>query len=175
MGKWTVTPGLSASGGGGPVSGTIGQFILDTGGGKTMSAVFAGVGASVGGPASFTYSDRNTTGYPGDLIIRGNADPNPMLLKLPTDGLMLCMGTAPRNLIPGVPVKPDAIAGFYSMIVVFGVTSTLTATTSIALDLAAKAKGWMVSGAYAYAVVGTLAKGVDAGGIDALAGSWFFT
>lgn len=174
MGKWTVTPGLGASGGGGPVAGTIGQFIIDTGGRK-ISAVFAGVGASVGGPASFTYSDRNTTGYAGDLVVRGNADPLEMLLKIPTDGLMLSVGTAPRNLVPGVPMSPDAITGAYSMVIAFGVTSTVTAATTIALDIAAKSKGWLLSGAYAYAVVASLAKGVDAGGVSGLAGNWFFT
>ena len=175
MARWTVTPGLGASAGGGPVGGTIGQFVIDTDGGKTFSAVFAGVGPSVGGPASFTYSDKNTTGYPGDLVVRGNDDPNPILLKLPTDGLVLSVGTAPRNLVPGVVPDADAISGISSMVVVFGVTSTITAAASIALDITAKAKGWLVSGAYAYAIVGSLAKGVDAGGIDAMAGSWFFT
>lgn len=173
MAKWTVMPGISAGGGGGPVAGSIGQFIIDMGG-KKLSAVFAGVGLAAGGPASFTYTDKNTTGYAGDLVVRGNGDPLLPLLKIPTDGLMLSIGTAPRHLVPGVPVKPDAVSGFYSMVIVFGVTSSTMAAGTVAADIWAKSNGWLLSGCYAYAVVGTLSKGVDLGGVAGLAGNWFF-
>jgi hypothetical protein len=173
VGKWTVTPGIGASGGGGPVAGAVGQFVIDMGG-KKLNSVFAGLGFSVGGPASFTYTDSKTPGYAGDLVVRQNAAPLLPLLKNPPGALMLSIGTAPRHLIPGVPPKHDAIAGGYGLVVVYGVSDTITATTSVALDIAAKAKGWLLTGAYAYAIVATLAKGADAGGIAGMKGTWLF-
>ena len=76
---------------------------------KCPHAVFL----AAGGPASFTYTDTKTPGYAGDLIVRGNSAPILALLKAPTDGLLLSVGTAPRNLVPGMPAKHDAITGFY--------------------------------------------------------------
>lgn len=177
---WNVTPTLSGSAGGGPVGGTVSQFIVD-GPGKRVSAVFAGIGVSVGGPLSFTYSDADTRGFPGPLIWRyGLSDLPPDLqhrmLTCSTNGFMQVLGSCPRQLLnqyTGRGVDITQLSGMYFMIIGFCMSPSVGA--SVLLDMGLGGTGWTLPpDVTAYSLVASLAKGIDIGGAEVMAGSWFF-
>jgi hypothetical protein len=100
---------------------------------------------------------------------------------------MLSAGTAPRHLLSmlGIPQDATALSGFSLMILGFGssalpVASVVgpiqdsVAAASIMADIKFGTKGYLVSGVRAYAAVVSAAKGVDVGGVAAMAGRWIF-
>ncbi|MBI5015268.1 MAG: hypothetical protein HZB55_07220 [Deltaproteobacteria bacterium] len=185
--SWSVMPGIGVGGGGGPLEGTVTNFQITKPDGSSFSAVFCGAGGSLGGPASFTYSDRATPGYAGNIIWAWGLQPDELWLKNPNDGLILSVGTAPRQFLQyfGMPQDPTAISGYYLMILGFGVTSApavsivglvqdSVAAASILADIKFQTQGKLLGGVRAYAAVASAAKGVDVGGVAAMTGKWLF-
>jgi hypothetical protein len=167
---WTVMPGESVGGGVGPGAASGGKYVINTGS-EEIKLYFVGVGLSVGGPASFTFSDSKTPGVSGKLITAGyGVEPSVKRLTMPTDGLLFNAGTAPRAFFGG---GADDIAGGYIQILMFGVIDSMTAITSFGIDHSfGDPNGGFFTGAYAYTYVATAAKGVDAGGAAILKGTW---
>jgi hypothetical protein len=100
MATWIVRPGWGGAGSAGPFAGSISKFTIETGESGSLSALFIGIGGTLGGPASFTYSDKDTKAYPGPLIVRQGLPLEAKWLKMFTGGLVVTLGTAPRHLMP---------------------------------------------------------------------------
>lgn len=197
MASWTVSSGIGATIGAGPLEGIANNFIIKDPAGKQLSATFVGAGLAYGGPVSATYADRDTPSLEGHIVWRGGAPGLDVLLKYPADGFVLSLGTAPLHLlspflgplissVTGRPIMYNHISGGYVLLLGFGAASLpaitlvgaiqdLTAAVSVFADIAyGNAKGYLVAGVNAYAVVPTAAKGVDLGGVSGMTGKWLF-
>jgi hypothetical protein len=183
-GQWSVMPGTGGAAGVGPVAGTISAFQIRRPDGVPLTAVFAGGGLTAGGPASFTYSDKNTTGFAGNLFWAAGTKPNEVLLKHPETGFILSIGTAPRQFLNyfGFYQGATEVSGLYVSILAFGVTSPpvlglvpdSAAALSIMADIRFGTRGKLLAGVRAYSAVASLAKGVDVGGVSAIPGRWCY-
>lgn len=189
-GDWRVNSEWGGSVGGGPLAGTFGKYQIVKPNGSMLSAYFYGGGGTIGGPASLTYSDSDTPSYGGKIIWRPGIQNKEYSLKYPSDGMIFCVGTAPRFLLQyfGIQYDVKSISGGYLMVLAFGVNSSplfminpaawaseAAAAAAIGLDMKYKGNGALLGmEAVAYTAIMTAAKGVDIGGLTHLSGRWAF-
>jgi hypothetical protein len=187
---WKVIPGWGGSGGGGPFAGSLGKYQIVKPDGAILSAYFYGGGATIGGPASFTFSDSETPSYGGKIIWRPGIVDKEYSLKYPSDGMIFSVGAAPRFMLQyfGIPYDANSVSGGYLLILAFGVSSAplsminpaawaseMAAATAIGLDTKYQTNGALLGTfAVAYTAVLTAVKGVDIGGLTHLSGRWTF-